>query len=442
MKQNRFTKILALILAALVVFGLVANFLAMVASAEEGQQTSSEIKKQIASMEEQWNQNQAQIEELEQQLQDNLTEMEAIVAQKNIIDQEIFLLHAQVQTTNEMISAYNVLIADKQAELLRAEERLEFLNEKNKERIRAMEEDGSLSYWAVLFKANSFSDLLDRLNMIEEIAAADRQRLQEMQEAAQKIAEAREELVAERVNLEATRKQLAETEAQLQVKRQEADALLAQLIAIGEEYQAYLEAGEDAQAELTDQIMNAKDELASALASEAEESRKASIEASIAESIEAEKTRPTTEPTYAKPTDPEKPPVSDSGWGYPMNRRTYVTSPYGMRWHPVHHRWQKHHGVDLEADYGDKILATRSGLVVQAGYDSSMGYYVKIDHGDGFTSIYMHLEYLSVRSGTYVNQGEVLGGAGSTGTSTGVHLHFGIYYNGSSVNPAEYVNLS
>ncbi len=441
MKQNN--KFLALVLAAALLLSLCANFLVLDASADG--QSSSEIKQQIEAMEKVWQENQEKIEALEQQLQDNLTEMEAIVAQKNLIDQEIYLLHTQVANINERISAYNVLIADKQEELNEAETRLQELNQKNKERIRAMEEDGSLSYWSVLFKANSFADLLDRLNMIEEIAAADRARLLEMKEAAQKVESAREALVAERLNLEATREQLAETEAQLQAKRLEADDLLTQLIAIGEEYQAYLEKEEDAQAELVHEIMNAQDELASALASEAEESRRLeSIEESKRqESIEeSRRQEEANKPTYTKPADSEKPPVSDAGWAYPMSRRTWVTSPYGMRWHPVHHTWKMHHGVDLEADYGDKILATRSGTVTAAGENSSMGLYVKIDHGDGFSSIYMHLEYLSVKTGQYVTQGQQLGGAGSTGTSTGVHLHFGIYYNGSSVNPAQYVNLS
>ncbi len=441
MKHDTRIKFLAAALAGLLLLGLCANFLTLGVDAADGQ-SSSEIKNQIAAMEEQRKENQEKIDALEQQLQDNLTEMEAIVAQKNVIDQEIHLLHVQVNTTNEMISAYNVLIADKQEELTEAETRLAELNEKNKERIRAMEEDGALSYWSVLFKANSFADLLDRLNMIEEIAAADRARLLEMQEAAEAVEAAREELVAERVNLEAVREELAAMETELQAKRQEAEGLLTQLIAIGEEYERYMAAEEEAQAQLVEEIMNAKDDLAEALASEA--AVRASIEASIQASIEASKAaEDATRPTYTKPPESQKPPVSESGWAYPMDRRTWVTSAYGWRPDPFGSgKMVYHHGVDLEADYGDDILATRAGYVIQAGWSGSMGNYAKIDHGDGFSSIYMHMEYLSVSAGQYVSQGQKLGGAGTTGSSTGVHLHFGIYYNGKSVNPAQYVNLS
>ena len=115
-----------------------------------------------------------------------------------MIDQEIGLLSAQIININEQITAFGVLIADKQDELDNAEERYEELNEKNKERIRTMEEDGSVSYWEVLFKANSFSDLLDRLNMVEEIAASDQRRLKELSEAKENVAVAKEELALEK----------------------------------------------------------------------------------------------------------------------------------------------------------------------------------------------------------------------------------------------------
>jgi hypothetical protein len=114
-------------------------------------------------------------------------EIADIVARKNVIDQEIGLLKTELLNINEQISSFSVLIADKQDELDHAEERYHTLNEQNKERIRAMEEDGSVSYWEVLFKANDFSDFLDRRNMVEEIAASDQRRLKELAEAADNV---------------------------------------------------------------------------------------------------------------------------------------------------------------------------------------------------------------------------------------------------------------
>ena len=160
MKQNRAA--VALILAVMM---LLCNVVPLPARAEEEKKTSSELREQLDQMEEQMGEIESEIAGLESQLQDNLTEMEAIVVQKGIIDREVFLLHKQTRYINEMISTYNVLIADKQAELNKAQERLDELNRQYKERIRTMEEDGKLSYWAVLFKANSFSDLLSEVNL-------------------------------------------------------------------------------------------------------------------------------------------------------------------------------------------------------------------------------------------------------------------------------------
>ena len=128
-----------------------------------------------------------------------------------------------------------MLIADKQDELDNAQEHYDTLNEEYKVRIRTMEEEGTLSYWEVLFKANSFSDLLDRLNMVEEIAASDNRRLQELDEATKAVETAQTELTAEKADLEVTRKELDETQAELDSKREEADEVIKELVAKGEE---------------------------------------------------------------------------------------------------------------------------------------------------------------------------------------------------------------
>lgn len=147
-----------------------------------------------------------------------------------MVDQEIQLLNTQIININEQISAYNLLIADKQDELDTAEDRLEALNQENKERIRTMEEEGEVSYWEVLFKANSFSDLLDRLNMVEEIAASDKRRLQELSDAANKVEEAQAELETEKGELETTKKDLDDTQAEMNEKNKESEALLQELL--------------------------------------------------------------------------------------------------------------------------------------------------------------------------------------------------------------------
>lgn len=417
MKNRKFfVSLLAGVMAFLLLFGLIAGILPSYVNAE----SSSVIKEQLDALEEEKEKLQAEIEKLEQQLSDNRDEMEAVVAQKNVIDQEIFLLHAQISNINEQLSAYSVLIADKQEELTAAEARLKELREKNKERIRAMEENGSLSYWSVLFQAHNFSDLLDRLNMVREIAESDSKRMQQMKEAAEEVANAKQNLETEKAALEATRTELNETQKTLEEKRTEADALLANLVARGEEYDKLLEQGEDEEAELLEQIAQKEKDYDSAKYKEW-----------LATSVPA-----TTKPSLNGPSLPP----SDSDWMVPCSY-VYLSSPFGYRWHPTQGIWKMHYGVDLAAYSGTPIYASRGGVVTTATYGWSGGYYVTINHGDGYSSTYLHMTHYIVSEGDFVSQGQVIGYVGSTGDSSGPHLHFGISYNGTYVNPADYVDF-
>ena len=456
-RKNR-VSVLTGLLAAVLLLSLLSGLMPHQASAA----SSSEIKVQIRELKEEKEALEEMMENLESQIKENATEIEAIVAKKNIIDQEVFLLHGQVTNINEQIGAFNVLIADKQDELDAAQANLKELNEQMKDRIRTMEEDGKLSYWSVLFKANSFTDLLDRMNMIEEIAASDQRRLDKLREAANLVSIAKQELMEEKQSLEDTKKELDEAKLLLDEKCTEAAKLLAELIAKGDEYEALLEAGEQAQEDLAKDIAKAEKEYNAAKYREW-----------LATSVPPTTTVPptTVPPTTAPPTTteggsteettkPTEPPATettapkededkedkpltpaDTHWRSPLTKSTKVTSAYGWRIHPVYNVKKFHHGIDLSAKQGDSIVAARSGVVTRTTYDSSSGYYVTINHGDGFSSSYLHMTHYCVKPGQNVNAGDVIGYVGSTGTSTGPHLHFAIYYNGNSVNPASYVNF-
>ena len=118
-----------------------------------------------------------------------------------------------------------------------------------------------------------------------------------------------------------------------------------------------------------------------------------------------------------------------------------MSSAYGWRIHPVYGGKKFHYGIDLANSSGTPIIATRDGKVTVAKYSSSAGYYVTLNHGDGFSSQYMHMTHYIVKVGQSVSAGQVIGYMGSTGASTGPHLHFSILYNGSHVNPANYIKV-
>ena len=445
--RKKFVSVMAGILAAVMLLTLVLSVLPSAATAAT---SSSEIRNQINELEKQQAELDKEMAEIQKQYQENANDMQDMVNQKNVIDQEIANLNAQIELINEQIAAFNLLIADKQDELDAAQEKLAALNEQNKARIRAMEEEGELSYWAVLFKASSFADLLDRIAMIEEIAEADKRRLDEMSVAANEVKAAMADLQLQLGEQEEAIAELTEASLVQEEKRAKAEELLTQLVAKGEEYETMMDESEAAQ-----------DELLMEIAAKEKEFDQAKYREWLATSIV------TTKATQA-PTKPSTGggnsgggsggsgggnsgggseggsggggggQTSSSGWLTPVSGYR-ITSVFGMRWHPVHGGYRMHNGVDMACSQGTPIYATRSGQVTTATYEKNAGYYVSINHGDGFSSVYMHMTHYVVKSGSYVSQGQLIGYVGSTGASTGPHLHFGISYNGSYVNPMKYV---
>ena len=411
--QKSGKSLLALLLAAVLAFSMFP------VTAEAA--SSSEIREQIKDMKSEKSELEKQLKELRSQYKENKNEMVDMVNQKNLIDQEIAILNEQIRNINHQISSYSILIADKQDELDKAQTDLEGLSQKHRDRIQAMEEEGALSYWEVLFKANSFTDLLDRLNMIQEIAASDKRRMQELSSAAERVSQTQEELNNEKLELEVTRAELDEAQLTLAEKRAEADELLLQLIERGEEFQAMIDESEDLQDQLMAEIAQAEKDL-----------KKAEYQEWLATYVP-----PTTWPS--DDTRPSDDIPSSSGWICPVPYYT-LTSPFGMRVHPISGKWKMHNGVDMSCAQGTPIYAAKSGKVTTTSYqEGGAGYYVSINHGDGFSSVYMHMTHYIVSPGQYVNAGQVIGYVGSTGGSTGPHLHFGISYNGTYVNPMNYI---
>lgn len=431
--RKRLVSILAGIMAAIMLLTLIIGLIPTPASAY----SSSEIRKQINELKKQKSEIEAQIKDVKEQYKENENEIADIVARKNVIDQEIGLLKTQILNINEQISAFNVLIADKQDELDHAEDRYNDLNEQNKERIRAMEEDGSVSYWEVLFKANDFSDFLDRLNMVEEIAASDQRRLKELAEAAQNVEVAQEELANEKADLQLTKAELDETQKQLDGKRKEADDLLMELLAKGEELE-----------QLEKDFLVQKTEFLDAIAAKEQEYNQAKLEEWLAYMATYTTVPPATQaPTGGGTTSSNggttsggNNAVSNSTWLRPCSY-VKMTSPFGMRESPTAGASTYHQGVDLAGPEGTPIYATRAGRVTVASYSGSAGYYVSINHLDGYSSIYMHMTNYVVSAGTTVSAGQLIGYMGNTGISTGSHLHFGISKNGRYINPCGLVPI-
>ena len=373
--------------------------------------TTSEIKEAINDLKVENAVIQAQIDSVRSQYNANATDIQALVDKKNAVDQQIALLHDQILNINEQLRIYSQMIADTQERLDEANLKLEWLNRQYKERIRAMEENGEITYWQVIFQSSSFTDMLDRMNMVDEIAAADTQRLADLQVASANVAENQRILSEEMLDLQDTREQLESSEEMLKVKRTESDDILRDLISQQSEFQALLDESEALQSDLMTEIAEKQRELQAAQYKE--ELVKMALKG-------------------------ENPP-SNATWIEPVSGYT-ISSPFGYRKSPTAGASTTHKGVDMACPSGTPIYATRAGTVTVASYQAGgAGYYVSINHGDGFASIYMHMTRYVVSKGQSVTQGQLIGYVGSTGISTGPHLHFGVSYGGTYVNPMAYL---
>ena len=394
---------IALVLSAVMLLGT----LPISASAA----SSAEIQKQINALKSQNAEIQKQIDAAQGQYDANYSDMEAMAAEKIAIDQELTLINSKIEITNQEIQAYGQLIADTQEELEAAREELRTLSDAHRERVRVMEEEGKISYWEVLFQANSFTDLLDRINMVEEINAADRRRMEQMRIAADIVTATQMNLESGKAELEIVRQQLSEDEQLLAEKQTQYDSILLELEKKSEEYAILVAESELLQEELMQEI--------------------AAKEVELKEAKHDEYLR-----QLALKGDN---PPSNATWITPVSGFR-LTSAFGMRKHPVLKVNRMHNGVDMACAAGTPIYATRAGTVTTASYQANgAGNYVSINHLDGFSSIYMHMTHYVVSKGQSVSQGQLIGYVGNTGISTGDHLHFGVSYAGTYVNPLAYI---
>ncbi len=441
MKRKKLVSAVAAGMAILLILALLLSLIPATVFAA----SSSAIQEELDNLESQAQEIQRAKEELAQQQAANASDTRDVVSRKKDIDQEIKIIHDEIENLNAQIQNYNQLIVEKQKELDDAQTRQTELNQQYRVRIRTMEESGKISYWSVLFKANSFTDLLDTINKISEIAAHDQAMLAELDRVAQEIQRAQTELAQEKSNLDAQKTALAASQAELDEKSAEANAILAELTADAAKLDSLYVSYEDKEAALTDEIAQKEQEYTAALAQEEEarrqeeERRRQEEENRRQEEEDRRQEEENNGGSEEEGGESGGSSSSSSGWLYPLPYRVPVTSAYGYRVHPVTGAWSFHTGVDLGAGEGTPIYATRSGTVTTATYSDVYGNYVTINHGDGYSSLYGHMTHYVVSAGEYVSQGEVIGYVGSTGWSTGAHLHFTIYYNGSTVNPMDYI---
>ena len=438
-----FVSAVAILLALLMVGGVVLSAIAA---------SSSEIKSRIEALKKQEQEIAAQQKEIQNQRAENESDIRDLVEQKNQIDQQIKLTQDSIENKNEQIQEYNLLIAEKQNELDDAIAQREELNKKYQARLRSMQENGKLTFWSILFKANSFADLLQRVDTINEIAQSDAKMLDKLTQAAQDIEAARQDLAEQKTGLEEAKAALSTEEENLAAQRAESDQLFAELMADHDTLVAAESKYESQKEDLLAQIAQQEVAYRDAVAAEEKARREAEAAAKAKAAAEAAAAKARQEAAAGKTSGSGSSSgssssggsgsssftVSSYGFQWPCTARC-ITCPFGPRIHPITGKYSNHSGMDIGANYGQPIYACASGTVTTAKFGEAYGYHVVINHGNGFSTLYGHMIRYTVKVGDYVTRGEIIGYVGSTGWSTAPHLHLTMYYNGSLVNPLNYL---
>lgn len=335
----------------------------------------------IENLEEEMGEAEDQKEELNDSINDLVEEMASIQAE---IDAKLL----EVEATEEDLIEAQEIAADQYSDM--------------KLRIAYMYENDNVSYLELILTSEDISDFLNKVEYLSSVVEYDREQL-ESYEATVAVVEENKEMI------ESESAALLDMQAELESKNNELNELLDEL-------------------NLT--ISDLEDEI-----SMEQETLEELVEAAEAAALEREN-------ALAVAATGEKGVSYISGDGYfshPIPDYTYISSEFGYRIHPISGEYKLHSGTDFAAPTGTPIYAADDGVVITASYSSSAGNWIIIDHGDGLMTVYMHNSKLFVSVGDTVTKGENISLCGSTGNSTGSHLHFGVKLNGEYVDPMPYL---
>ncbi len=377
--------------------------------------------------------------DLETQLEDVEEQVQALREQAASTQEYLDKLDAQLAQLSNQLAEVEQDLAATQEELNATQIALEEARvtkdrqyEDMKKRIKFMYENGDTAYLEMILEAKDFTDMLNKADYVKAISEYDRNMLMEFQNTVQDIANKEADIQKKYQEIEALKvsvQQQKETVESVTATKTAEMERYSQEIAESEELKEQYEAEIEAQEALIEKL-------------EAEAIRKAEEEARRKAAEEARKKaqQGADSNSGGSSSGSGSSSVSASGWIWPCPGSRRITSEYGWRMHPTLGYNKFHNGIDVGAPTGTPIVAANSGTVIAAAYNSTMGNYVMIDHGSGVITIYMHCSALNTSAGSTVSSGQTIAYVGSTGRSTGPHLHFGVRVNGEYVSPWKYVS--
>lgn len=410
MQKKLLKPIFSFVLAFVMAASLFVGFIPMTASAKVTQSEIDDLKSQKAALSEQSASYEATINSLK-------NKKNAQVELKTALDSKLALTNQQIMNLEEQIKLHDALIERKTQEVDEAQKTADEQLEKYKKRVRAMEESGRYNYVEVLFGANSIGEFLSLIDDIGDIMKSDKELEDSYKQSVADLKTVKAEYEEAQAELKQNKVECAQLKDQLQVDITQAAAVITSL-----------------QSEINDNasVLSELDSQESALQSQIQAKVKQLNEQKKAEE-EANRNNNNGGSSGGNSGGSS---VGTGNLVWP-SYCTYITSRQGPRVHPVTGEYKNHGGTDIGASYGSAIYAADSGKVVSSsdGWNGGWGNYVMIDHGNGMQTLYAHMSSRACSVGQTVKRGQTIGYVGSTGMSTGPHLHFEMYVNGARIDP-------
>lgn len=440
--MKKLNKIISLLMSVALVF---VSFMSYAPKAQA--KTLGDLREEYSDIKDKVSDSEQKVKELESQQADQSKIVSALNVQLQKLNQERENITAQkdlitedIDATEEKISSLNAEIAKLDAEIAAKDQEIKDTVKLFCDRMRANYMAGETSVLEIFTSSSDMSSFLNRLEMFKRVTESDQglvdklnkeiasiEKMQkELEEKKATLQKEKSELESKRSDLQATEDTLTANQNVIKEKTEEVEAKLSALNAQTKELKVSISEYNSEMARLDDEI---KEAIRKANQSSGGSHNSGSNNGgSNAGSMNSN--------------------VSASGWAWPMPYDgVYLTSYYGYRYHPLDGDWRYHSGIDISMSgaYGKNIVATRAGTVILSSLESESGTgygnYIIIDHGDGYTSLYGHCSALLVSQGQRVSRGQIIARVGSTGWSTGPHLHFEVRYNGETVDPLDYVNM-
>lgn len=374
-------KILALLMATVLVLPFAIDF-------------SDTSMVYAASVQDKINQASKQKQEALDKIKQAEKQKDDVLAQSDALEREIDIIQTEIYAIDDIIADADAQILEKEEEISKIQGDIDIQDEKFKETLRAMDENSTVSYIDLIFSSKNFSELLINIETINEITQHDMKIIDEMTRLKTEVEDKKAEIEAQKAEQEEARSIATDKQSQLSVKIKEKENLAK---ALEKDIKKYTQVYEEARRQ--------------------EESLKGSLKYSSSSS------------QY----------LGSGRFCWPAPSYTRISSPYGYRNHPIFKTNKFHSGVDLAAPGGSNILAAETGKVISAGWNGGYGNCLVVDHGGGISTLYAHASKLCVSKGDYVTKGQVIAKVGTTGNSTGNHLHFEVLIGGKTTDPMAYI---